>query len=106
LRRYYAFVKGLPCIITGLPGVDVAHVNAMVRDEVGNFYHFGTGHKGRKGFFCVPLSPRLHRADSDYEFSWHKVGQVAFLRKHDWSEGALAWRVALQLIDFLRKDQE
>ena len=104
LISYYAFVKGLPCIITGVPGVDVAHVNATIRAVGGPRTAIGTSHRGRRGYMCVPLAPHMHRQDSDYPFSWHQIGQAAFLERHGMTEADLAWLVAVQLAEFLRDE--
>lgn len=54
---YRSFVSSLPCVITKMPGVQVAHLS-WSRPEVG---HFGRG-KSQKASdrWVLPVSPHLH----------------------------------------------
>lgn len=56
---YLAFLHSLPCIVSGMPGVEAAHLS-FAKPEWG---HYGRA-KGRKApdRWCLPLSPAQHLA--------------------------------------------
>lgn len=54
---YREFVSSLPCVITRLPGVQVAHLS-WARPEIG---HFGRGMSQKASDrWVLPLTPPLH----------------------------------------------
>lgn len=72
--EYMAFVRKLPCLVTGAFGVEPAHLNTA-NDKYG---HTGRGKSQRSSDrWCNPLSPDCHREQHNF-----KGGEMAFWMMH------------------------
>lgn len=107
---YLTFVHMLPCVITGMYGVEAAHLS-YANPALG---HFGRG-KGQKASdrWALPLCPEKHREQ-------HSMGEMAFWRRHNinphlvaltiwglWSErGDDALDLATQVISYQYRSAE
>jgi hypothetical protein len=71
-RDYLTFIHMLPCAVTGLHGVEAAHLSYAWPA----FGHFGRG-KSQKASdrWALPLCPEMHRQQ-------HSMGEMAFWHQH------------------------
>lgn len=70
--KYLAFIRTLPCVISGEMPVEAAHLSKAAPE----WGHAGRG-KGQKASdrWALPLSPRLHQEQ-------HAMSEMAFWKKH------------------------
>jgi len=104
--KYLAFIRTLPCVVTGTTPVEAAHVSYAAPE----WGAMGRG-KGQKvsDRFAVPLCPAEHRKQHSMNEKayWAQVGinphQVACVIYGIWNErGAEGWEIAITAIRRLR----
>jgi hypothetical protein len=108
--KYLAFIRTLPCVVTGTTPVEAAHVSYPAAE----WGALGRG-KGQKvsDRFAVPLSPSEHRKqhsmnEKDY---WASVGtnphRIACVIYGIWNErGPEGWEIAVDAIRRMRNANE